>query len=1110
MEHTNNSSNYHVLLRKLDEFTRKYYLNQIIRGSLYFTGIVIGLFVLTALLENLVFNNMSPSGAVTPRKVLFFGFAAISVASLVNFLILPAVRYFKLGKIISHDQAAQIIGTHFTEVKDKLLNVLQLKRQSETNGNAALLVASIDQKIEDLKPVPFKKAIDLQKNRKYLRYALPPLLLLLFLLVASPGLITESTSRLFNNNREYEPPAPFAFVLDNPDPKVQQYSDFELLVNVEGPEIPAEAFIVVDNYSYKLNKISAKQFSYTFSKVAKDAEFRFKGGGVESKSYTLDVLEKPNIARFDIKLDYPDYTGRKDELLSNVGDLVVPIGTTMSWIFTAEHTDQLAMRFGDNKVESTERTGENRFTMRKQIKSDVLYKVFVSNKFIEKADSMVYSLTIVPDLHPSINVESFKDSLNPKMLFFAGEASDDYGIRNLAFKYRIERDGKAGEIQSNPLRILGRQTPYEYTWDLNSIELKPGDKLTYYFEVFDNDAVNGSKSSKTEVFSYELPSIEQLEKQADANDQSVKDNLADAMKDLKKMKDQAKKLQEELLQKKELGWQERKKIENLLEQQKEVEQSIEKAKEDFLENLQNQEQLQTPREEILEKQAKIEEMFNELMDPEMKELFKKMEEMLEEMDRDKIMEQLEDMNFNENELEKELDRMLEMFKQLEFEKEIKDAADKLDSLAQKQEDLAKQNEENKMSSEELKKEQDKLNEEFKKVEEQLKKAEEKNQELEKPNDMEDTKEQQEDIKEDMENSSEQLQQNKKKPSQQSQKNAAEKMKKLSDKLNSMMNANESEQNEEDMKALRQLLENLVDISFDQERLVKRVQTLDPTTPAYVQAVQQQFKLKDDFKVVEDSLQALSKRVFQLQSFITEKVSDIKKHMTKSLKDLEDRNKPGAAVNQQYTMTYVNDLALMLNEALEQMQQQQAQQMEGDQMCQNPGKGKGGKKPKKGMGELQKDLNEQMQKMKDGNMPGNQMSKEFAKMAAQQAAIRKMLQDMQKAKQEQGKGSKELQQLMEQMDKTETELVNKKLSNETLKRQQDILTRLLESEKAERERDKDEKRESKSALDQDRKMPAAMEEYLRKRQAQIDLFKTTSPNLKPYYKNLVEEYFESLK
>ena len=80
----------------------------------------------------------------------------------------------------------------------------------------------------------------------------------------------------------------------------------------------------------------------------------------------------------------------------------------------------------------------------------------------------------------------------------------------------------------------------------------------------------------------------------------------------------------------------------------------------------------------------------------------------------------------------------------------------------------------------------------------------------------------------------------------------------------------------------------------------------------------------------------------------------------------------------------------------------------------------------------------------------------------------------------------------------------------MKRQQDILTRLLESAKAEREQEKDKKREAQAARQKERKMPPSLEEYIKKREAEIEMYKSVSPALKPYYKDLVEEYYNSLR
>ena len=253
---TNQKDNYTILIEKLDSFIRKYYINNILRGSLYTVGLVLFLFIAFNVLEHYFFFGQGG------RKILFWSFIAASAASIGWLVMKPVLQYFRLGNIISHEKAAGIIGQHFENVKDKLLNVLQLRHQMDQQPNAELLFASINQKSESIKIVPFKSAIDLRNNRKYLRYALPPMLALIILLFAAPSMIKDSTARILKNNQDFEKEAPFQFVIESDALEVVQFDDFPLKVKIEGDVLPDEAFISVGDYQYRLQKENASTFSY--------------------------------------------------------------------------------------------------------------------------------------------------------------------------------------------------------------------------------------------------------------------------------------------------------------------------------------------------------------------------------------------------------------------------------------------------------------------------------------------------------------------------------------------------------------------------------------------------------------------------------------------------------------------------------------------------------------------------------------------------------------------------------------------------------------------------------------------------------------------------------
>ena len=1104
------TDNYSLLIEKLDSFIRKYYINKLIRGGLLCLGLVLATFLIYSLLEYYFYFGQGI------RKFFFYSFIAVFSASFVLWVLIPLFKYFRLGSTISHSQAANIIGKHFKNVNDKLLNILQLKSQNNAL-DSKLIEASIDQKSEEIKLVPFRSAIDFSNNRRYLKYALPPFLLLLVFLFAAPSLITESTNRIIKNNEDFEPDAPFSYVFEEDNFEVVQFQDYDLNVKIEGSVLPQEVFIDVDNFQYKLQKLDDNLFSYRFNNVQKDLSFEVFSGRVKSGEKSLDVIEKPNITDFTTKLDYPAYVGRKDEFVNNVGDLTIPQGTKVIWSFNTNFTDDLSMKFDSEKeLKKVKRSQENSFSHSKRLMRDDYYKILLSNDRLSRADSLMFSINVQEDQFPEISVEKFEDSLETQLLYFIGNAADDYGLTDIRFNYaKTDVEGKTISASESILIPENKQTEYAYTLDLALLELKPGDQLSYYFEAFDNDGVNGIKSSKTPLLSLRKPTIEEFEAKEDENEEDIKEELTKVLEDSKKLREELKKAREKLLQKKELSWQDKKELEELIEKQKEIEEKIQKAKEKFEENLKNQEEINEQNEEILEKQEQLQELFEQSLDEETMELMEKIQELMDELDKEEMMEMMEDMEMDEKAMEKNMDRLLELFKQLEVEKEIQEQLEKLEELAKEQEELSEETKKEDADLEEIQKEQEKINEEFEKIKEDMKELEKKNEELEVPKDMgEDNEEKMEEIKDDLMKSQQELQKQEKNKASKSQKKASEKMKQMAGGMQQQMASGEMEQMQEDMEALKQLLENLITISFDQETLVDDIKITNTTTPRYVSLIQEQFKLKDDFSIVEDSLLALAKRIEQIAPVVTEKLTEIEQDMSSSIELLEDRKKDKGNEKQRGVMKNVNDLALMLDDAMQQMQQSMSSMMSGNQMCNKPGasgKGKSGKVPMdkitKGQEELQKDLQKMMEGQKEGK--GNS-SKSFAEAAARQAALRKALEEMQKGKQELGKGSKELQDIIDQMDKVEIDLVNKRLNNDLLRRQQQIKTRLLQAENAERQRDKDQKRKAERGKDKKKELPPPLLEYLKKKEAETDLYKTISPELRPYYRQMVDEYYKALK
>lgn len=1105
--------NYNILIEKLHSFIRKYYINQILRGGIYF----IAVFALFFLLIN-AFEYYSWSSTLI-RTIIFYVYLAINLLILLRLVFIPLLKLFRIGRVMKDEEAATIIGNHFPEVSDKLTNTIQLKKLSKENGSIELLNASIEQKTKTLHPVPFVRAIDFSKNKKYLKYAIPPMLIIFIVLIASPSTITGPSKRLIKHREQFTRPLPFEIHILNDKLEAIQQEDFTLRIAVKGEEHPAAMFISMDNSMLPFQKGKGGVFSYTLNNLQQDLQFKIIAEAYTFGPYFLRVLPKPIIINYQVSLDYPAYTGKKDEGFENTGDFVVPEGTYISWKVVTRDTRKVSFGFpGKNII--LDMQGSNAFSHHEKLLKSISYSISTSNEYLSNPDTLSYAITVIPDSYPTAIFEEFRDSVYEKRLYFRGQIIDDYGFSALTFNYEFLNHFDSahieGKIYRGPVLFsseISKQMVFHH-FDMGRLDVGPGDEIAYYFEVWDNDEVNGFKSSRSHKMIFRAPTAEEITDQNETENQEIKDEMEDIVNDARKLQLQIEKLNKQLINKESLNWQDKEQIRDLLDQQQQLQDRMEMLQQQNLEKNAREQEYKNLSEDILQKQQQLQELFEEVMTDEMKALFEELQKMLDEISKDDVSEMLEKMEMSAAEIEEELDKNLELFKQLEFDKKLTETIENLNNLAEKQEELSEQSDDRKADEEELSEQQQKLNDEFQETREDLDEIEKLNNELDDPYRLEETDEQENSIEQEQNNSLEQLKKGNKKNAGGSQKKAAGEMKDLASILFNMQMQMNQESNAEDIRVLREILENLLVISFDQEELISDLNNTNTTDPRYQEIIQRQHEIEDNMKIVEDSLYALSRRQTTIEPFITREVDNINKNITDANSWLEERKKGRVSSSQQYVMTSVNNLALLLSEALHKMQQMQSMCMQGSSSCKNPGGSTSGKMPQT-MSEMQKQLNKQMQQMKDGQkQPGpkgqkgqKSLSEQFARMAAQQEALRHQMQQYLEQLKSMGEtGDAGLNKLMEDMEKTELDLVNKRLTEETMQRQEEIFSRLLKHEKAVREREKEERRESREAKSQDYSNPNEFLEYKRLLSKEVELLKTVPPNLKPYYKRKVNEYF----
>ena len=144
------------------------------------------------------FSRLSTGG----RQLLFWFYISLNLIVLQKYIVYPLFQLLRISKTIDYKDAARIIGNHFPEIDDKILNILQLNELSDSENE--LINASINKKTKDIQSFSFRKTISFRQNKKHLKWLiLPSFIIIVLIITGNTHLITESSARIIDHNTEY-------------------------------------------------------------------------------------------------------------------------------------------------------------------------------------------------------------------------------------------------------------------------------------------------------------------------------------------------------------------------------------------------------------------------------------------------------------------------------------------------------------------------------------------------------------------------------------------------------------------------------------------------------------------------------------------------------------------------------------------------------------------------------------------------------------------------------------------------------------------------------------------------------------------------------------------
>lgn len=1058
-------------------------MNQLLKGFIYFTAIGLFYFLLTLFIEYILWLN------TLGRTILFWSFVLVEAFLFGRFIVYPLLKLFKISGGIDYAQASVIIGQHFPEVSDKLLNVLQLKNDTD---QTELLLAGIEQKANELRPVPFSMAINFKKNLPLLRFAAIPVIIILAIYISGKEeFFTSSYDRVVNYNMSYQPPAPFSFILKNRNLKVEEGKGLTVTVSTEGKIIPEDVSINFDGESYFMNRIGPGEFEFRFEQVNEPFEFGVSGNGIFSTPYTVEVIEVPKIQNIKMVLQYPAYTSLPSQTIEGTGNATIPEGTAVKWLLDTRNTEKVALRLDDSTYFFSKK--DHDFEIQKRLMNDKFYQISTSNRNAENYDLLNYSLKVIKDEPPKLDLQHKIDSVDQESYYFKGKITDDYGIS----KVRL-----IAQPVSTPEKKIVRNIPVAngtlaefITAFPDTLTLQEGIPYEIYFEVFDNDGVNGPKKVKSESFFFRSKTEEEEREDKLVQQQNAIKGIDQSLKNFEKGQKELQEIARQRKEKSELNYNDRRKLEDFLKRQKQQNEIMKSFSEKLKNNLENEENSYNP--ELRKNlEERIDAREEELMQNE--ELIKELQKYTEKIREEGLNPKLEELSKRAKNNERNLKQLLELTRKYYVQEKVQQISDKLAKLSEEQEKLSEKDEQKGST-------QDSLSKETEEVRKELEELRKENEALKQPLSDVGDKEEEAEIKEEQNKASQDIEEGNTEKAKKAQKKAAGKLQELSKKMKQQNRAGEMQQMDEDVDMLRKILDNLLTFSFEQEEVMKEFQAMKENSPKFSSELRRQNVLKENFRHIDDSLFALGMRNPMISEVINKKISDVDYNLDQSLERFSQNRISQGVGSQQYVVTGANDLALLLNTVLQKMEQM----MSG---AGGEGGGKGMQLPDiiKKQAELNKEMGEKTGEEKGegaGEKPkkgeGENESGALFEIYKQQQMLRRAL-EKELEKEGLDGSQKALQQEMKQVEK---QLLEKGFDEQTLRRMQKLEHRLLDLEKARTEDGTKEERESRtntSIFDK-----SAKNQILKAKEYFIstEILNRQSLPLRQNYKLKVKEYFD---
>ncbi|MBK7105414.1 MAG: hypothetical protein IPH62_09030 [Ignavibacteriae bacterium] len=1113
------NSNINLLISKISEFIKHIYFRDFAIGIVKTLGIITLIFLTISLLETYFYFSS------IIRTILIIILFAIFIISIIP-AILNFYKLFKKPEQTSIESASNQIGFHFPQVKDKLLNSIQLLKNDDSNFSPQLKDAAFLDVFNSVKDLQFAKVIN-YSHLKYFSKITALFILIFFVFILLNQDLRSASNRVINFGKTFSKPNEFSLEIFPGNLEIQKNENVEIKIIAKGNAPNTIEFFTKNQFQSEFisqNIFLDSNKIYTLQIRNVKSSFTYFAGNKNYKTdiFKINVSTTPQITSLVLEIIPPEYSKLPKIIQNDNGNLLVLKGSKVNFnLKTSKEIINATIIINDSLKEKL-------IIDKKNITGT--YKIFNEmNYFFEIIDSaknknenpIYYSVKIIPDEFPAIEItKPEQNSLLPQnnLININYTIKDDFGFSNCILNYKIsETNEENSEQKFNQLILAIDKSELEqalyYNWDLTKLFLRENNIVTFFIDVFDNDNISGPKQTRSNFFKIRIPTLNELFAEVENTQENAIDELTKTMKEAEELKLELNEINNELKKNEnKIDWNEKERIEQAAKKFEEVSEKIEDVKNNLHEMQNKMMQNNLLSEETMKKYEELQNLFDELNSDELKKALENLNDSMKDLMRDKVQNSLENLSMNEKAFQKSIERTLNLLKQIQIEQKMDEIVKRTEKIVENLEELKKntneKNSKNDLSKQnELSNEQKNIDKNISELKDEMEKLSEKMKEVENM-----PKQQMDDAnkKFDEQKNEELSQKSLEELQKQNFDNAMQFQQQLSQNMNSMKNDLQSMQQQMQkknqsmvMQKMLQAIDNIIDLSKEQESLKNKVENSYSQQNQYSEFMQNQMELQQNLDNIFKQLDNLSQKTFAISPEMGKALGDAKKNMMESLSGLQNKNGMGSTIGQNEAMKNLNDAASIMQNSLQSMMQ---------------GGGQGGgmmslMQQLQQLAQQQMGLNQQTQSLRQGQLSMQQRA-QVQRLAQQQSAIQKSLQDLNREAKESSESKKlasNLESVLNEMKEVVSGMNTQKVDDNLIKKQDKILSRLLDAQLSINERDYEEKRESKEGKIFDLTSPGNIN--LSNQQAKDilreELLKAIKEGYSKDYQDLIRRYFESL-